>query len=177
MKRGEKMIEKLGYRVIIKDGNYEVRFYEDFNIARIAKKRRGNFNDGLDDIFNYIGGANEKNKKITRTSPVLTAVTGESIITSFIMPKRYDLRELPKPNDAQINIQRIKGGYFAVVRFSGVWTEPKFNRSLRNLKNWIDTRIWDPLSDEMIARYYAPFTPWYMKRNEILIRVIMKEEI
>ncbi len=171
------MIEKLAYRVIMRDGKYEVRFYEEFNTARIDKKRNGNYNEGLDDIFSYIGGANERNKRISRTSPVLTSVTKDTIATFFVMPKKYKLEELPKPNNPHIDIERIKGGYFVTVRFKGIWTERKFKRFLRNLKNWIDTRIWDPLSDEMIARYYAPSTPGIMRRNEILIRVIMKEEI
>ena len=106
----------------------------------------------------------------------MTSVSDETVVTSFVMPKEFDLEQLPKPNNSDIDIQRFEGGYFAVVRFSGIWTAAKFQQYRRNLKIWIDSRIWEPLSDEIIARYNPPFTLPFMRRNEILIRVIMKEE-
>lgn len=168
------MIEKPIYSVLREEGSFELRRYKGFNIARISKTRQQDLNSGFNEIFNYISGANETGQKISMTAPVITTMTGDEVTTAFVMPREFSLEDLPEAKDGRVQLMAVDSGVFAAVRFSGTWSELKFSRHLERLRDWIVTQGWTIQSEEMIARYNPPFTPPFMRRNEILIRV--KEE-
>lgn len=168
-------IEQPSYEVLEKDGDIEVRRYEGFNVAEIRKKAMSDMDGGFNDLFRYISGENSEGLKISMTAPVFTEVGEEALSTAFVMPARFDLDALPLPSDNRIEIRRMGGGLYGVIRFSGFWSEEKFLKMSSRLRLWIEANGYVLNSEALIARYNPPFTPPFLRRNEVLFR-IEKEE-
>jgi hypothetical protein len=61
----------------------------------------------------------------------------------------------------------------AVWRYSGRWTEENFREHERDLRALLARKGLRATSGDsaIIARYDAPFMPWFMRRNEVLIPI------
>ena len=59
----------------------------------------------------------------------------------------------------------------AALRYSGAWNKKGYLRHKEELESWIQDRGLAALGEPAWARYDAPFMPWFMRRNEILIPV------
>jgi len=59
----------------------------------------------------------------------------------------------------------------AVVRFSGPFQQPNFEKHLDMLREWMKEENLTPDSEPIIADYNPPFTPWFLKYNEIMVSV------
>ena len=59
----------------------------------------------------------------------------------------------------------------AAVRYAGVWSEKRYLRHLAELEAWMQARGLAVAGEPVWARYNPPFTPWFLRRNEILIPV------
>lgn len=170
------MIEQPEYDLLEKDGNIEIRSYRGFNIAEIEKERGEDMNSGFNDIFRYIGGDNEGGRKISMTAPVINEARGDKMTTSFVMPRSIPFEDLPEPSDPRVKIRRVEEGTYGAIRFSGVWSQEKFLRMSGHLKLWLESKGYEILSDVLVARYNPPFTPPFMRRNEILYEIRKYEE-
>jgi hypothetical protein len=55
----------------------------------------------------------------------------------------------------------------AVIRYSGLWSESNYTEHLDKLKAVLQAEklVW--AAEPVYARYNAPFTPWFLRRNEI----------
>ena len=90
---------------------------------------------------------------------------------AFVMPGRYDLGSLPKPLIDQIEIDSIGPRTMAVIKFSG-FAGPKKDESYLDLlldslkKHGIETE-----GEACIMRYNPPWTPPFMRRNEVAIKL------
>jgi hypothetical protein len=60
---------------------------------------------------------------------------------------------------------------FAAYRFSGAWDVKEFEAAEKKLARWIEQRNLEPQGEPIIANYDPPFTPSFLKRNEILVRL------
>ncbi|MCG8123014.1 MAG: heme-binding protein, partial [Candidatus Thiodiazotropha taylori] len=56
-------------------------------------------------------------------------------------------------------------------RYSGFWSESSYLEHKAELLQWIEEAGLAITGEPVWARYNAPFTPWIMRRNEILIPV------
>jgi len=114
-------------------------------------------------------GASEK---IAMTSPVLQEETADSSYTvSFIMPSEYTLESLPKPKNEKVQLRSIPSKRYAVLRFGGYATERRVEKKKRKLRELMDRDDLRSLGETMVAQYNPPWTPPYMRRNEILIEI------
>ena len=59
----------------------------------------------------------------------------------------------------------------AAVRFSGTWGEDRFVNHEGKLRAHLAEHGLQPVGEAVYARYNPPFTPWFMRRNEVLIPV------
>jgi effector-binding domain-containing protein len=166
-------IEKPKYQVIRKSGHFELRHYPSFNVAEIELSRSSDLNSGFQEIFNYISGDNKSGSKISMTSPVINVMKENTMSTAFVMPSAFSLETLPVPKDGRVKVMRKEAGTYAVIRFSGTWSASKFDRMSMRLKEWIRLNQWTLNSDLLIARYNPPFTPAFMRRNELMYEILM----
>jgi effector-binding domain-containing protein len=88
-----------------------------------------------------------------------------------MMPASYTVETLPEPEDPNITLRQVPDRRMASVRYSGFWSEKRYLRYKLELESWIQERGLTAVGDPIWARYNPPFTPWFLRRNEILIPV------
>lgn len=181
-------IEEAKYKVLEKDKKFEIRDYAPHILAEIIVE--GDLeeagNKAFNRLFRYISGNNRSRKKVAMTAPVSQQPMGEKIkmtapigqrrvqekwAVSFMMPASYTLKTLPEPEDPNITLRQVPARRMAAVRYSGFWSEKRYLRYKLELESWIHHRNLTIVGDPIWARYNPPFTPWFLRRNEILIPV------
>ena len=180
--------EEAPYTVIKTDDIFELRDYAPQVLASITVDGdlEGAGNKAFRPLFRYISGDNKSRGKIDMTAPVSQEQTGEKIsmtapvsqqsvqgkwAVSFMMPASYTKENLPTPDDQNIKLRKVPARRVAAVRYSGFWSVKKFLRYKLELENWITVNNLKIIGDPVWARYNPPFTPWFLRRNEILIPV------
>jgi len=181
-------IEIPEYRVLEQDGSFELRAYSSYLIAE-TEVETGFMNAGniaFGRLFRYISGANTAQTEIAMTAPVEQSSQGEKIAMTapveqakgegvyrvgFIVPRKYNRDTVPKPTDPRVSIREVPARTVAVWRYSGRWTEENFREHEQDLRRALQSRSLNALPGDsaIIARYDAPFMPWFMRRNEVLI--------
>jgi hypothetical protein len=101
------------------------------------------------------------------TAPVTQAVTETGYVIRFKMPAEFTLDTLPEPLDPQVRLKELQGGRFAVIRYSGSWSEGNYSEHLARLRQGVETAGIRTRGEPIYSRYDAPFVPWFMRRNEI----------
>ena len=163
-------VEKASYKVIIKEGNLEVRLYDPMIIAVSADTDlRGS--SGFNNLFNYINGKNLESRKIAMTAPVINNLTDEQPNIAFVMPKEYSLEELPEPLQSELELKEIPERYVAAVTFSGNVKQEVIEKKKHELEKWLKEKQITALGSIELARYNPPFIPGFMKHNELLVEV------
>ena len=180
--------EEAEYTVSLKQDKLEIRDYAPSIVAEVI------VNDDFEDasgvafrkLFNYISGDNTGRSRIAMTSPVSQKPEPEKIAmtspvgqrksnqgwaVSFMMPASYTMDSIPLPDDPSVVLREIPAHRAAAIRYSGTWSEKAYKKQLALLLEWIETENLETLGEPVWARYNAPFTPWFMRRNEILIPI------
>ena len=183
-------IEEPKYTLIEKSGPFELRSYSPKIIAEtlVSGSMDQASGAGFKLIADYIFGNNSRNaggsEKISMTAPVAMEPASEKISMTapvsmeqsggqwrvyFVMPSRYTLETLPKPNNPAVTLREIPGGNYAVVRFSGLAGEEKIAKKTAELKAWLASKGITPTGKPELARYNPPWTLPFLRRNEILV--------
>lgn len=183
-----KAIEEAEYEVIKKDGSFEIREYKSCILAEILIKasQKDAGNKAFRPLFKYISGENtaqskiemtapvsqeKASEKIAMTAPVSQEKTEEGWAVSFMMPAKYTMETLPKPENENIKLRSVPARRVAAVRYSGTWSEKRFLKHKAKLEEWMKKSNLAPNGKSVWARYNPPFTPWFLRRNEILIPI------
>ncbi|MGD8666297.1 MAG: heme-binding protein, partial [Desulfobacterales bacterium] len=90
---------------------------------------------------------------------------------TFLMPAEYTMETLPRPLDELVQLKEEPGYLMATIRYSGTWSQKRFEKNKALLQAAIAKRGLTPVGQPVWARYDPPFMPWFLRRNEILIRV------
>lgn len=161
-------IEQPEYRVLERDGAFELREYQPYMLAETEVDAgfmsAGNVAFGR--LFRYIS-----DKNIAMTAPVEQASSGGTYRVAFVVPRKFDRNTVPQPNDPRVSIREVPSRVVGAWRYSGRWTEENFRAAERDLRAALTRRQLEPLPGDaaIIARYDAPFIPWFMRRNEVLL--------
>ena len=86
-----------------------------------------------------------------------------------MMPSSYSFDTLPVLSDPQIKIRTVPAHIAGAVQYSGFWSEENYLENKSRLEAWIEEKKFIKDGSAVWARYNPPFTPWFMRRNEILI--------
>lgn len=184
-----KDIEEPVYTVVNKGAGYEIRAYAPQIRAEVVLEGsyRESLYGGFRQLADFIFGNNttntgidmtapvisEKSQKIAMTAPVLHEQNDgqDKHVVSFIMPGAYTMETLPRPNNSAVTLRQIPEQRFAVVKFRGYATEGRANRRIKNLIRALERDGIAIRGQAQIAQYNPPWTPPYMRRNEILIPI------
>ena len=181
-------IEEAPYEVVKVEGDFEVRDYAPHLLAETFVE--GDFEDAgssaFKRLFRYISGDNRSQTKIAMTAPVsqqsgekiaMTAPvgqqkSGDQWVVSFMMPASYTVDTIPVPDDPAVVLREVPAHRAAAIRYSGGWSKARYEKHLALLEGWIEQNKLKAAGEPVWARYNAPFTPWFMRRNEILITLM-----
>ncbi len=163
-------IKEPPYQVIeTLENDVEIREYSDQIWATtVAEDQNGAFGR----LFKYISGANEDERKIEMTSPVVTSGEDGEIFMAFVMPEGFDLEGTPRPLDDEVEIELVKGRMMAVIAFSGYATEDSRKRQLEILEETLEAQGIETSGDPVLMQYNDPWAPPFMRRNEVGLEVV-----
>ncbi|MCA9803054.1 MAG: heme-binding protein [Cyanobacteria bacterium HKST-UBA02] len=174
--------EEPAYETVSKDGGIEMRAYRPRIVAEVelAGERGECLEQGFRILAGYIFGKNKPalvtrepvGEKISMTAPVASEPAGESrYLVRFFMPSRYDLQNLPVPEDSRVKLRALPSQVFAVRRFSGRWTKKNFVEQRRALLDGLARMQLEAVGPVIDAYYNPPFTLPFMRRNEVMVPV------
>ena len=170
-------IEKQPYRVVKKESGFEVRFYPPATFATIrssAKNYRELSGSGFRKIAGYIFGNNETSAKIAMTSPVHMDINQDGSSMSFVMPSEYDIKSLPRPNDAKVEIHESPSEYAAAIEFGGYANDETISKYAEQLKKSLEEKGIKPIGHFRHLGYNPPYQ-LVGRKNEVIVAVEWKE--
>jgi hypothetical protein len=186
-------IEEPEFEILLEGEGFEVRQYAPYIVAEVDV--RGNFGDAGNEAFRilaaYIFGDNETSEEMQMTAPVQSSRKGEGIrmamtapVTSgppdkeddiyrfgFVMERKYTMETIPKPKDSRIRLRLQEPKIVAVRRYSGLWTQKNYQQNESEMLASLATAGIKPCGEPILARYNSPFTPWFLRRNEVMVEV------
>jgi SOUL heme-binding protein len=105
--------------------------------------------------------------KLPMTAPVTQAPAAGGFIVQFVLPRSVTLATAPQPLDTRVKLREVPPSRVAAIRFSGFWSDANYNEHLALLQAALKDAAQPWTGDPVYARYNAPITPWFMRRNEI----------
>ncbi len=196
-----KKIETLAYEVLDKKDGYEIRQYPDHIVAKTQVEGGSMNNGfGIVAGYIFGGNTkNNVSEKIAMTTPVITQNEGEDIamttpvitkneniamtapvITenngnvkniSFVMPDKYDIDTLPIPKDSRVELEKVKGKKWAVLRYTWTQSEKLKKKNLEKLITMLDRDGIVHKDEVQFAFYNPPLTLPFLLRNEVWVLV------
>lgn len=174
-------IEEPKYTVLRTTDLYEIRDYAD----RVAVETiQGDGENGaFQRLFKYISGANVQSSKIAMTVPVtqstkiamtapVTQSTGkDGTAMRFFLPASYTMDTAPVPTDDLVKLVLVRGGIYAVHRYSGRSSVKNFNDAAQTLFDALRRDGLTAVGVPIKATYNGPFTPFFLRRNEAMVRI------
>ena len=162
--------EEVNYEVVKQNKVYEIRKYSNrLAIETITSKQGSSFRK----LFNYISGNNENKEKISMTTPVTQIEKKGSMTMQFYLPSKFNKDNTPSPSNPDVKILNIKGGYYAVIKYSGRASDKNFIKHKDILKNELKKNDILILSSPIKATYDKPFTLPILRRNEAMFKMDM----
>ena len=159
------------YEVIIKDNNFEIRYYPPAIKAKAISENGSNNN--FMKLFSYISGNNSDNQKIAMTTPVYISNENETNSMEFVMPAKYNIQNISEPNDKKIKIYKSKAGYYASIRFSGYGIKKRIKNYSDLLYNKLEKLNIKYTGSPYFVSYNSPYKI-FNRRNEVMIKIEYK---
>lgn len=181
-------VEEPTFKVVLHEGDFEVRDYPALVVAEVTVSgdQKQAASRGFRLLAGYIFGGNTTRQSIAMTAPVAQAPAGQKIAMTapvtqtqdanqwtvrFTMPSAYSLDALPKPNDPKVKLRQIPPSRFAVLRFSGLAGTDAVDAKTADLEKRVSAHRLRAIGPASLAQYNPPWTPWFMRRNEVMIPV------
>ena len=169
---GQRNIETYPYQIIKKYDSFEVRSYEAtlFSSVKLSTKEyKVGSRKGFSILAGYIFGGNEKNEKISMTSPVAMTL-GDSMTVMFMVPKKFNKETLPKPNESQIEFKEEPAKIVAAITFGG-WADGK---KIQSFKEKLITALDEKGIPHTNRFYFLGYNPPYEvfnRKNEVIVEL------
>ena len=168
-------IEEPEFAVLHSTDDYEVRAYAPYIVAEVDvtgdMNRAGN--SAFRVLAGYIFGQNEPGATMEMTAPVASEPLpdGSAYTYAFVMERKYDMDSLPKPLDSRIRLVEKSARVMAVRRYSGSWNAARDSQQRATLIAALEADEIAMKSKPIMARYDSPWTPGFMRRNEVMIEI------
>ena len=159
------------YTTIKKIENIEIRQYKNSIYASYIPKNEKERNNSFRKVAAYIFGDNANNEKISMTSPVVIKIHNDYEM-AFLMPKKYNLENLPTPDNKEINIYTEPGTLKACISYSGYTNNSTENKKINELKKVLLKHNFSHKNDFEVLVYNSPFE-FINRKNEIIVTINM----
>jgi hypothetical protein len=178
-------IEEPAYDVVRQVGDQiEVRRYAGYVVAEVVLDATAADagNQAFPILAGYIFGKNKGQRKLEMTAPVtqsaepvkleMTAPVTQGAVAGgmrvqFVLPKDVTLATAPEPTDPRVRLREEPPALRAAIRYSGTWSQANYDEHLGKLLAALAAAGIATEGQPVLARYNAPMTPWFMRRNEI----------
>jgi hypothetical protein len=180
--------EEPDYQVVRQLADVEVRQYTSYTVAEVvvAGPAGEAGSQAFPILAGYIFGKNKGDRKLAMTAPVTqaavpvklemtapvtqTAAAG-GFVVQFVLPKGVTVASAPEPLDTRVQLREVLPSQVAVIRYSGFWSDSNYSEHLATLQAALRAAdlVWT--GEPVYSRYDAPFTPWFMRRNEIWLHL------
>lgn len=180
------------YEVVQELTDIEVRKYTAYAVAEVhvpgPADKAGN--QAFPILAGYIFGKNKGERKFAMTAPVTQTqtqkvapmklamsapVTQHAIpngyMVQFVLPKGVTATNAPVPLDTRVQLRDVMPAKLAVIRYSGLSTESNYDKHLAKLQAALLAAKLASSGEPAYARYNPPYTPWFMRRNEIWLQL------
>ena len=182
-------IEEPDYRIVRTIDDIEIRDYAPYVVAEVTVAGTADAAGGqaFPILAAYIFGKNKGARSLPMTAPVTqteapvrlpmtapvtqTAADGGHVV-QFVLPKAVALDAAPEPLDPRVRLRQVGAQRFAVIRYSGLWSDANYAEHLARLKDVLVAAALPPIGAPIFSRYDAPYTPWFMRRNEIWMPLV-----
>lgn len=184
------MTEQQPYDVLTRSPGFELRRYPAHLVAEVEVD--GSFTDAGNKAFGvlvgFISGRNSASTKVAMTAPVVQQASTRIAMTSpvvqepgvepgrqvvaFVMPAEFSLDTLPTPSDPRITVRRVPTQVAAARTFTGRWTERIYREQLAELRSAVVQAGLETCGPPRFARFDPPWTPWFLRRNEVVLPVV-----
>ena len=159
------------YTVIKKLENIEIRQYKNSIYASYIPKNEKERNNSFRKVAGFIFGDNTNNEKISMTSPVIIKIHNDYEM-AFLMPEKYNIENLPKPVNKEINIYTEPGTLKACIRYSGYTNNSVEDKKIDELKKILSKYNYNHKNDFEVLVYNSPFD-FLNRKNEITVTINM----
>ena len=160
--------EEAKYTMIIKNKLYEIREYSD---RLVIETKTSDQDSGFRKLFKYISGDNKDKKEIKMTTPVTQTEKNGNMIMQFYIPTEFNESNVPSPNNSEVKVLNIKGGYYAAIIYSGRASDSNYIKHKDILEDQLKKDKISIISKPIRATYNSPFTLPMLRRNEVMFRV------
>ena len=177
-------IEEPDFEVVQRLDSVEIRQYAPYVVAEVTVPGPADSagNRAFPLLAGYIFGKNKGERKMAMTAPVTQTPTpvkmamtapvtqapvAEGYLVQFVLPKGVTLDTAPEPLDARVKVREVAAHRVAAIKFSGFWSEDNYQRHLAQLTTGLQAAGLRWTGEPVYSRYDAPWTPWFLRRNEI----------
>ena len=176
--------EEPSYEVVQQLDGAEVRWYAPYVVAEVpvagTVEQAGS--EAFPILAGYIFGRNKGARKFDMTAPLTQAAVPVELemtapitqapapgghVVQFVLPKGVTLASAPEPIDPRVQLREVPGGRVAAIRYSGFWSHANFEEHLGKLQAALCAAQLRWTGEPILARYNPPFTPWFLRRNEV----------
>ncbi len=170
--RAQHNIETYPYEIVKQYDKFEVRNYEATlftSIKLTSNKYEESASKGFKILAGYIFGGNERNEKISMTSPVSMSLE-DSMTMMFMVPKKLKKDELPKPYKSEIKFKEMPSRKLAVISFGGWANDKKIQKHKRKLIKYLDAEGIQFKNRFFFFGYNSPYE-LFNRKNEIVVEL------
>lgn len=137
-------------------------------------------------LASYIFGGNAAAQSIAMTAPVETAAEPVQIAMTapveraavdgtyrmrFFLPTEITRATAPVPRDGRVRIVDLPAETMAVLRFTGSRGDDAIIAHRAKLITTLDGTAWRAVAEPVAYFYDPPWTPPFLRRNEVAVRV------
>jgi hypothetical protein len=171
------------FQVLERSDSFELRLYSPQVVAEteVSGEFREASNAAFRRLFGYISGGNTGKTAIAMTIPVTMQQQGLATDAAstptgtyrmrFVVPDRFTLADAPAPSDPTITLHQLPSQRVAVRTYSGRANHDNYRVEEQALLADLAKRGLTPTGTAMMAVFNGPFTPPFLRRNEVQIPV------
>jgi SOUL heme-binding protein len=166
--------EQPRYEVVGHAGPAEIRAYGP-RLAAETTLDPGTHGEAFGLLARYIFGENRGKAggraKIAMTTPVEMAKAGPRVAMRFFLPRALSRETAPQPADGRVRIVAVPNETVAALRFSGSTEDARIAERKAALLRELRGSAWLPAGEPVFLGYDPPFTPPFLRRNEVAVPV------
>ena len=178
-------LESPDYTIISSTSEFEIRKYNGYSVCRTTSDDADNVDDvnmmdpmasgdNFNELASYIFGKNTGDDELAMTTPVMTQKNS----MEFVLADGLTADTAPAPLSSKVSLADIPPQTLAVRTFKGLATDGEVRRQREALEDALlaEAIEFDNLSLK-VAQYNPPYTLPWLRRNEVTLKVTIKEKM